>query len=101
MSKKSVIMRNEKRVKLSARYREKRSALRSSVRKKDSTLSDRLNAVMALAKLPRDSSFVRVRVRCSITGRGRGNYRKLGISRIMLRKLAGFGLISGVIKSSW
>lgn len=55
----------------------------------------------ALAKLPRDSSPTRSHLRCQITGRSKGNYRKFGISRIMLRELANAGQIPGLRKASW
>jgi small subunit ribosomal protein S14 len=56
---------------------------------------------MRLAELPRNSSQVRVRLRCGLTGRPRGNYRKFGLSRIALRELASAGQIPGMVKSSW
>ncbi len=56
---------------------------------------------MRLAELPRNSSPVRVRLRCNLTGRPRGNYRKFGLSRIALRELASAGQIPGMVKSSW
>ncbi|MCB1834189.1 MAG: 30S ribosomal protein S14, partial [Geminicoccaceae bacterium] len=58
-------------------------------------------AVLALAKLPRNSSKIRVRNRCNLTGRPRGYYRKFGLSRIALRDLASEGLVPGVVKASW
>jgi small subunit ribosomal protein S14 len=56
---------------------------------------------MKLAELPRNSSATRVRLRCTLTGRPRGNYRKFGLSRIALRELASSGQIPGMVKSSW
>ena len=56
---------------------------------------------MALAKLPRSSSQTRIRNMCELTGRSRGYYRKFKLSRIMLRELAGKGLVPGLIKASW
>ena len=70
---------------------------------KDSTLSneERFKARLALAKLPRNSSPTRLHNRCSVTGRPKGYYRKLKMSRIALRELASAGEIPGMIKSSW
>ena len=59
------------------------------------------SAVLALAKLPRNGAAVRVRNRCELTGRPRGYYRKLRMSRIALRDLASSGQIPGMVKSSW
>ena len=56
---------------------------------------------MKLAELPRNSSATRIRLRCALTGRPRGNYRKFGLSRIALRELASSGQIPGMVKSSW
>ena len=65
------------------------------------SFDERNAAQTALQKLPRNGSMTRVRVRCSITGRGRGNYRKFGLCRIKFRELALEGLIPGVTKASW
>ena len=101
MAKKSKVARNQQRLDLAAKYRERREALR--VRSKDLKLSleERMEARAALALLPRDSSPTRYRVRCSITGRSRGNYRKFGICRNVLRRLAHKGELPGCTKSSW
>ena len=64
-------------------------------------MHERFQAQLAMAKLPRNSHPTRVRNRCALTGRARGNYRKFGISRLMLRELASQGMIPGVTKSSW
>ena len=70
---------------------------------KDESLSfeDRFKLHMKLAELPRDGSKTRVRNRCNVSGRPRGYYRKLGMSRIALRELGNFGKIPGMVKSSW
>ncbi|MEE9544932.1 MAG: 30S ribosomal protein S14 [Rhodospirillales bacterium] len=101
MAKASIIERNKKRQRLTAKYAAKRAELKAKSR--DATLSpeDRFQARMKLAKLPRNSSPVRVRLRCMETGRPRGNYRKFKLSRIALRELASQGLIPGMIKASW
>lgn len=69
----------------------------------DAKLSDeeRAEARKKLQKLPRNGSATRVRVRCSVTGRSRGNYRKFGLCRIKFREMALEGLIPGVTKASW
>ena len=101
MAKKSAVERNMKRIRLSAKFAAKRAALKAAV--KDQLLSpeERFNARIKLAELPRNSAPVRQRLRCKISGRPRGNYRKFQISRIALRELASTGQIPGVVKSSW
>ena len=68
---------------------------------KETSMEDRFEAVMTLAKLPRNGAKIRQRNRCELTGRPRGNYRKFKLSRIKFRELASAGQIPGVIKSSW
>ncbi len=101
MAKKSAIEREKKRVRLANKFAAKRIALKAQA--KDQTLSpeERFNARIKLAKLPRNSAPVRQRLRCKISGRPRGNYRKFKLSRIALRKLASSGQIPGMVKSSW
>ncbi len=101
MAKKSVTERNKKRRRLVRKYAAKRAALKAMA--KDPLLSpeEHFSARMKLAVLPRNSSPVRVRLRCEITGRPRGNYRKFRLSRIALRELASRGQIPGMVKSSW
>ena len=101
MSKKSVIQRELKREKEVKKYGEKRSKLQAII--KDSLLDDdvRWDASMKLQKLPRNSSPVRLRNRCTMTGRPRANLRKFGMSRGMLRLYAMFGQVPGLRKSSW
>ena len=101
MAKKSAIEKNNRRRRLVLRYAEKRARLK--VMAKDDSLpqEDRFAARLKLAKLPRNSAAVRVRNRCLLTGRPRGNYRKLKMSRIALRELASTGQIPGMVKSSW
>jgi len=101
MAKKSSIERNKKRERLGTQYAEKRAALKAIANDRDLSPEERFNAAMKLAKLPRNSSKVRVRLRCAISGRPRGNYRKFKLSRIALRDLASTGQIPGVVKSSW
>ena len=101
MAKVSKIVKNEKRKKMVARYAKKRKTLKKIINNPDSTPEQIDEAVMKLQKLPRDASPVRVKNRCSQTGRPRGYLRKFGISRVALRELALEGQIPGVVKSSW
>ena len=101
MAKISKIVKNEKRKKMVARYAAKRKALKKVINNPESTPEEIDHAVIGLQKLPRDASPVRVKNRCSQTGRPRGYLRKFGISRVALRELALEGQIPGVVKSSW
>lgn len=101
MAKKSTIARNKKRQLLVAQYAERRTALKTIMRNPETTDEEFYAAQAKLAKLPRDSSPVRIRNRCSITGRPRAYIGKYGISRITFRELASNGEIPGVTKSSW
>lgn len=101
MAKKSTIARNKKRQLLVAQYAERRTALKAIMRNPETTDEEFYAAQAKLAKLPRDSSAVRIRNRCSITGRPRAYIGKYGISRITFRELASNGEIPGVTKSSW
>lgn len=101
MAKISKVVKNEKRKKKVALYAERRAALKKIINNPKSTVEEVDEAVMKLQKMPRDASPVRVRNRCSQTGRPRGYLRKFGISRVALRELALEGQIPGVVKSSW
>ena len=101
MAKLSAINKNNKRIKLSNKYYQKRKKLKDIVMDKKITLEERFKAQQKLSKLPRNSAKVRIRNRCQITGRPHGVYRKLKISRIALRQLGLEGKIPGMIKSSW
>ena len=101
MAKKSAIERNEKRRKLTARYAARRAALKEVANDRSLPMEERFAARLKLAELPRNSSRVRIRNRCQISGRPRGNYRKFKMSRISLRDLASTGQIPGMVKSSW
>ena len=101
MAKLSSINKNNRRIKLSNRFYLKRKNLKKIIMDKKLTLEERFKAQQKLSKLPRNSSKIRVRNRCQITGRPHGVYRKLKISRIALRELASFGKIPGMTKSSW
>ena len=101
MAKTSAIQRNLKRIKLAKRYLKKREALKKIIKNKKLPLTERFEAQLKLAKIPRNSARTRIRNRCEITGRPHGVYRKLKVSRIALRKLSLEGKIPGMIKSSW
>ena len=101
MAKMSAINKNNKRIKLSDKFYEKRLKLKKIIMDKKLSLEERFKAQQKLAKLPRNSSKVRVMNRCQITGRPHGVYRKLKISRIALRQLGLEGKIPGMVKSSW
>jgi small subunit ribosomal protein S14 len=101
MAKTSSINRNDKRRKLTKSAEGKRKRLKAIIAKKDTPMEERFNAVLKLAQMPRNSSKVRIRNRCEVTGRPRSFYRKLKMSRIALRELANLGMIPGMVKSSW
>ena len=101
MAKKSAVARNAKRVALTKKYAEKRASLLAVSRDREASAEDRFFAALKLAKLPRNSSKVRIRNRCELTGRPHGYYRKFRMSRIALRDLASIGQLPGVTKSSW
>jgi small subunit ribosomal protein S14 len=101
MAKKSSIEKNNRRRKLSKKYAGRRSRLRAIARDKNSPMEERFAATLKLAELPRNSSATRIRNRCEVSGRPRGYYRKLKLSRIALRDLGSKGLIPGLVKSSW
>ena len=101
MAKVSSINKNNKRIKLSEKFRKKRSELKKIIMNKKLPLEERFKAQQKLSNLPRNSSRTRVMNRCQITGRPHAVYRKLKISRIALRKLGLEGKIPGMIKSSW
>ena len=101
MAKMSAINKNNKRIKMSEKFSEKRKKLKKIVMDKKLSLEERFKAQQKLSKLPRNSAKVRVMNRCQITGRPHGVYRKLKISRIALRQLGLEGKIPGMVKSSW
>jgi small subunit ribosomal protein S14 len=101
MAKKSMVARENKRQKLVARYAAKRAALKEIINDKDKPMEERFRASLKLAELPRNSSATRLHNRCQLTGRPHAYYRKLKVSRIMLRELGSFGQVPGLVKSSW
>ena len=101
MAKLSAINKNNRRIKLSDKFYEKRKKLKQTIMNKKLSFEERFKAQQKLSKLPRNSAKTRVMNRCEITGRPHGVYRKLKISRIALRQLGLQGKIPGLVKSSW
>ena len=104
MAKESMKARERKRIKMAARYAEKRAELTKILKSTDESeeMADaKWDAMIALQKLPANSAKVRVHNRCGLTGRPRGYMRQFGISRVTFREMANNGLIPGVRKSSW
>jgi small subunit ribosomal protein S14 len=101
MAKTSAINRNKKRRKMVAQYSERRAALKRTANDENLSMEERFQARLKLAELPRNSSKVRIRNRCEVSGRPRAYYRKLKVSRIALRELGSAGMIPGLVKSSW
>lgn len=101
MAKKSAVEKNQRRIRLVKRYAAKRARLKALARDESVSAEDRFAARLKLAEMPRDGSPIRVRNRCTLTGRPRGVYRKFKMSRIALRELASIGMIPGMVKSSW
>jgi small subunit ribosomal protein S14 len=101
MAKTSQVNRNAMRERLSKRDKAKRGALKAIVMDRTLPVEERFNATLKLAQLPRNGAAVRVRLRCELTGRSRGNYRKFKLCRIKLRSLANEGQIPGMVKASW
>ena len=101
MAKKSMVEREVKRAKLVKQFATKRASLKAIIEDQSRPMEERFKATLKLAELPRNSSAVRLHNRCQLTGRPHAYYRKLKLSRIMLRELASFGQIPGMVKSSW
>ncbi len=101
MAKVSMIQRDIRRAKLSAKYAEKRVELKRIIADQDADFEEKQSAMHRLSKLPRDSSPVRKRNRCRVTGRPRGYYRKFGLARNKLREAAMRGDVPGLRKASW
>ena len=96
-----MIAREAKRNKLVRQYADRRKQLKATIISEEASFEDKMAAVTALAKLPRDSSPARQRNRCRITGRPHGYYRKFGLSRNKLREAAMRGDVPGLVKASW
>ena len=96
-----MIQREKRRAKAIARYAAKRAELKAIIKNPETDYEEKMAAVEKLQKLPRDSSKVRARNRCSLTGRPHGYYRKFALGRNKLRQLAMQGDIPGLVKASW
>jgi small subunit ribosomal protein S14 len=101
MAKTSSIEKNKRRRKMTKRYANKREALKAIIMDRSKPVEERFAAQLKINELPRNSSKTRIRNRCELSGRPRGNYRKFKLSRIALRELGNFGMIPGLVKSSW
>ncbi len=101
MAKLSSIKKNSNRLNLIEKFSNKRKSLKKQVMNKEMTIEERLKIQNKLNDLPRNSSSIRYRNRCKLTGRTRGVYRKFGLSRIKIRELSMSGDLPGVVKSSW
>jgi small subunit ribosomal protein S14 len=101
MAKMAVINRAEKRRKMVAKYAPKRALLIAAIENSKLSDEDRAAARLKLQALPRNSSPVRLRNRCALTGRPRGTYRKFGLGRTKVREFAMRGEIPGIVKASW
>jgi small subunit ribosomal protein S14 len=101
MAKKSAIEKNNRRKKLAERFAAKRARLKAEAVDQNLDDQQRFAARLKLAEMPRNSSPTRIRNRCEVTGRPRGYYRKLKMSRIALREMGNDGKVPGMVKSSW
>lgn len=101
MAKISMVEREKRRAKLAARFAVKRAELKRIVSDPEAEFEEKQDAMQRLSKLPRDSSPVRGRNRCRVSGRPRGYYRKFGLARNKLREAAMRGDVPGLRKASW
>ena len=101
MAKVCMVERDKKRAKMVKSLANKRAKLKAIIKDRNVPAEERFQAVLELDKLPTNSSKVRMRNRCALTGRPRGYFRKVKLSRIALRDLASRGELPGVVKSSW
>ncbi len=101
MAKVSSVEKNKRREKQAKKFLPKRTALKAVIMDKSKSIEERFEATLKLAALPRNAIRGRVKNRCEVSGRARGYYRKLKMSRIALRELSNNGQIPGMLKSSW
>ena len=101
MAKASSVQKNQFRQKLIDKFKSKRKNLKNKIKDKNLSIEERIKFQNRLNDLPRNSSSIRYRNRCKLTGRSRGVYRKFGLSRIKVRELSMAGDLPGMIKSSW
>ncbi len=101
MAKKSAIENNQRKQRLAKKFSARRKRLLDVANNEKLPMEERFEARLKLGALPRNGAVVRVRNRCEVTGRPRGYYRKMKMSRIALRELGNKGLVPGLVKSSW
>ena len=101
MAKKSSIEKNNRRKRMTKQFAARRAKLKAITKDAKIAPEDRFEAQLKLAALPRNSSKTRIRNRCELTGRSRATYRKLKVTRHMLRELASSGQVPGMVKASW
>ena len=101
MAKTSMVERDRKRIKVVCRCAEKRKKLKAVIKSPNSSYEEKQEASLKLQKLPKNASPVRLRNRCSLTGRPKGYYRKFSLGRNKLREAAMRGDIPGLVKASW
>ncbi|WP_108624350.1 30S ribosomal protein S14 [Candidatus Similichlamydia epinepheli] len=101
MARKAMVEKQKRRERCVAKFKEKREGLLKTIRSFRTSEEEKEFARLELSKMPRDSSPVRLRNRCKLTGRSRGFLRRFQVSRICLRELASCGLVPGMIKASW
>jgi len=101
VAKKSAVENNLRKQRLVKKYAGRRKRLLEVANDEARPMEERFEARIKLAALPRNGSSVRIRNRCEVTGRPRGFYRKMKMSRIAIRELGNQGLIPGLVKSSW
>ena len=101
MAKQSSIQKNLNRKNIVNKFKKRRENFKKKIMQKDLSMEERFKIQSKLNDLPRDSSKIRIRNRCKLTGRTRGVYRKFGLSRIKIRELSMAGSLPGVVKSSW
>lgn len=101
MAKKSSIAKQKKRERLVKNSFDKRARLKATILDMKKPIEERLEAVDSLNKMPKNTSPIRLRNRCQLTGRARGFLRKFKLSRLCFREMANQGLIPGIVKASW
>jgi small subunit ribosomal protein S14 len=101
MAKKSAVEKNKRRARMAQQKAPTRKALKSTIHDREAPAEERFEAMLKLARMPRNANPTRIRNRCAMTGRPRAYYRKFKLSRITLRELASTGQIPGMVKSSW
>lgn len=101
MATKSIVERNNKRTCMITKNFSKRALLKQKIKDKSTSSQERYENVVKLSEMPRNSSSVRLKNRCQLTGRPRGVYRKFKLCRNIIRDLASYCLIPGLVKASW